>query len=229
MSNNDYFSELIKKHHERAKTNHNPAVDYPRASYDYRDDNPALIATDIDKYIPYEYREAYLLLQQANIFGSKATCCDNYRYLIFGEGISLENQEIFNELKQTDDRYFSSENGNYFIRVKISDTEELASLVGKFKTQQVPEQFYETSEAFFKSFQFEGTSAKELEVLSDGTIKWGKRTPNPDRIDKTLEDALVMKDKTELYIPEENKVFKNKFYLEAHRRYIESKKSTTRK
>ena len=52
---------------------------------------------------------------------------------------------------------------------------------------------------------------------------------NPDKKDATLEEALIAKNKIELYIPEENRVYKNKRALDWHIRYIKSQQNTKTK
>jgi hypothetical protein len=179
----------------------------------------SIVIENISEYVIPECQEACRKFWALNI---DTFMCSNYDdknlYVLLG-GLSGENLEIFHEKMDCDDRYYLDEYRDcYGVRVQGMSPESIKSLnelVEVFVMQDVDQVKYKSSEDFLSMQKRQGG---EWEVLNDGGLR---RKINPELKDLTLMEALKDCNTENLYIKDEDRIYKNQYYLDAHKRYLE--------
>ena len=142
---------------------------------------------------------------------------DNFLYVLLAD-LSDENLAIIKEFAKVDTRYFWDEFRHYWgIRatgVNEQASRELAELTNVFVLQDTIK--YQTAEDFLDSYK---RTNGELSVDEYGNLVSGY---NPNLANATLEEALVNTNCTNLYVPEEGKIYDSLMYLEWHNKYKDS-------
>lgn len=145
---------------------------------------------------------------------------DDLYVLLFN--ISNQNKLLLEYLIQEDSRYFFDHyRGTYGIRTKGKDefsTKELIDLACRLQMQDTLR--YKSSEEFLEDFK---TTGGEITINEYGHII---RKENPEFVNLTLEDALKMAGKEQLYVPGENRVYESPMYFCWHQRYLNSVQSS---
>ena len=179
------------------------------------------IMTDIDEFIIPECQEACRLLWDKNIETFMVSNRDDAYLYVFICNLSDENINIMKEnMASNPDNYFYSDYRScYGIKTKgvtEEDAKKLSSLTNVFKMQDTKR--YQTSELFLEEYR-----------LTDGGYTYDKvtnevvRKINPALVNDTLEEALEKTNKKNLYIKEEDKIYKSELFLKWHERYKKTK------
>lgn len=203
--------------------------------YEYPEVNIDAVMNNPEEFIIPECLEACKSLWSKNI---PTRMCSNYSFdsYIWIDFVltSDQNIELFYELAKNDNHY-AIDGRLHAFRVcsnlkGIDAVQELVRLVDVFAVQDVTKIDYQTAEDFLDQYKhFSVTDSDERNILTSDCYGRIHAAYNPDKKDATLEEALIAKNKIELYIPEENRVYKNKRALDWHIRYIKSQQNTKTK
>ena len=136
--------------------------------------------------------------------------------------LSFKNQLEFELKAEENPNKYVSENGSYKITVyklNKNDNEikdEFYNAVTMFKLQDV-ESGYITKDKFLMEVcdceKVDGV--KEYAPNDDVTINF-----DSNKMEKSFEDYLKEKNYENLYVPSENRIYLNKFYLDGHKKFL---------
>lgn len=219
-------------------------------AYQYSTMDMKVVMNEPEEFIIPENLEACKLLWSKNIFTKMNNNYDNDYSWITINTFSSENQELFNSLCLTDRRYGLTYGGVGF-KVPIvpgpgNDTfEAFKELIELFPMQDVQKDGYMTVEEFMiyytDCYKMEYTPEykeitakmmspdgdvliynKELEqYMSYNGIRRRIRVFDSSKLTKPIEDYIAESIFADYYDPEEQKVYYNEMYFQAHMRYKE--------
>ena len=197
-----------------------------------------------DEYIIPENQEACHLLWDKNIFTFMSSNREDgdYKYIQLGP-LSEENQEIMRKLVESCPEHytFSSFRNTFQIELTTSSREKaseiLKTLTKPFVMQDVLEGFMSKEEFLMTHFHMYRTiplNTPECPSMDDyddipsylAALDEWTDTPKTEQVfdetkmEKTFEEYLAEAGATDLYDPEKEIVYIDKFYMDAHKKYL---------
>lgn len=211
-----------------------------------------IVAENIDEYIIPECQEACRALWDKNLFTFMCSNRDegDRKYILLGQ-LSKENEEIFKQLMESDpEHYFFSEyRETYGIGAygsKVETAEILINLTEPFQMQDILEG-YRSVNAFLRdecgicklevaeevpsepdpeNYEDIEQYLKELTRYAHDLDTSGVRIVfDETQMTKSAEEYLQEQGVMHLYDPERQIVYDDKFYRDAHLRYVEYMKT----
>lgn len=178
-------------------------------SYNYGTIGMEQVFNNIDEYIIPENQEACKLLWNKNIFTKMCNNYDNDNSWITLGDLSLENQEIFNNLSKTNSCVGKTWLGigitvPYSYKEKDKVYEAFKTIIDEFVIQDVQKEGYMTEEEFLIYY----TDCYKIENK--------KRKLDKSKMKKSFLEYLKDSEFAFFYDKEEHKVFYNSFYYGRH-------------
>ncbi len=197
-------------------------------NYEYPEVDMDIVLANPEIFIIPECLEACKILWSKNI---ETRMCSNYsfdtHYWIDFDLISDENKKLFERLCKDDPRYCIDRRiHSHRISSRLQKEEaaqELIELASIFSTQDVHKVNYYTEEQFLNRYKhFSANDQDERNIFTVDEYGRLHTALNPDKANATLEEALLAENMSELYVPEEGRIYKTKRALEWHNHYLES-------
>lgn len=202
------------------------------------------VAQNMDEYIIPENQEACRMLLDKNIFTFMSSNREDgdYKYVQLGK-LSDENMKIIKKLVEScpENYVFSSFRNTYQIEI-TTDSKEKASEILKALTKpfvmQDVEEGYVTMEEFlmenfhtYKTVEIDGPeypSMADYEDISEFLCALDEWAATPKtkyifdetKVTKSFGEYLAEAGATDLYDPDRQIVYIDKFYMEAHKKYL---------
>ncbi len=177
----------------------------------------------IEKYIEAPCVNACKKLWDKNMF-TKASVIDNNKISIVFDKLSKENENIFSKLVQEDNKHYCySIKNEPRIQIDFNNNAKensvyLENLVEPFKLQDVTSGYMEKEEFLMKV-----CNCERVEGIKEHTKEWNAEFVfAPEKVEKTFNEYLKEYLYEDLFVPEEGRIYKNKFYLDAHKKYLNS-------
>lgn len=177
----------------------------------------------IEKYIEAPCVNACKKLWDKNMF-TKASVIDNNKISIVFDKLSKENENIFSKLVQEDNKHYCySIKNEPRIQIDFNNNAKensvyLENLVEPFKLQDVTSGYMEKEEFLMKV-----CNCERVEGIKEHTKEWNAEFVfAPEKVEKTFNEYLKEYLYEELFVPEEGRIYKDKFYLDAHKKYLNS-------
>lgn len=216
--------------------------------FEYSAVDMATVASNIDEFIIPENQKACLLLWSKNIFTIMCNNYDNNESWITIAGLDEHNQEIFNEMAKKDPRFGSTWGGKGF-RVPVVPGKgkdaysAFKPLIEMFSMQDVQKEGYLTQEEFLTYYtdcfkmvhnpdyvDMKEPKAEDYVDLKDYLRAYDEfcekafqpreiRVFDESKMTKTFDEYLNESEFKGLYDPDNNRLYYNKFYYDAHMRY----------
>ena len=226
--------------------------DNSKSNYNYTNVPIHYVVQNVDEYIIPENQSACRELWSKNIFTFMSSNREdgNYKYIQLG-ALSEENLEIMKKLVEAcpENYSFSAFRQTYQIELttdsKEKASEVLKTLTKPFVMQDVLEGFLSKEEFLMRNFHIyntvpvDGPEYPSMDVYEDITSylaaldEWAA-TPKTEQVfdetqmKKTFEEYLAEADATDLYDSERGIVYIDKFYKDAHEKYLTYLKEQTR-
>lgn len=164
-------------------------------------------------------------LWDKNIYTKKIKV-DDEKIEIVLDKLSEDNKSIFERrAKKSKEKYIIDENGDYVLRInraRKSDgtiKNELKNIEKYFFLQDVEIGFL-NKEKFLMNI----CDCEKVEGMKENSPNLNlKIVFDESKMEKTFEEYLKEKDYEHLYIPDENRVYMDEYYLDGHRNYLKSK------
>lgn len=177
----------------------------------------------IEKYIEAPCVNACKKLWDKNMF-TKASVIDNNKISIVFDKLSKENENIFSKLVQEDNKHYCySIKNEPRIQIDFNNNAKensvyLENLVEPFKLQDVTSGYMEKEEFLMKV-----CNCERVEGIKEHTKEWNAEFVfAPEKVEKTFNEYLKEYLYEDLFVPEEGRIYKDKFYLDAHKKYLNS-------
>lgn len=177
----------------------------------------------IEKYIEAPCVNACKKLWDKNMF-TKASVVDNNKISIVFDKLSKENENIFSKLVQEDNKHYCySIKNEPRIQIDFNNNAKensvyLENLVEPFKLQDVTSGYMEKEEFLMKV-----CNCERVEGIKEHTKEWNAEFVfAPEKVEKTFNEYLKEYLYEDLFVPEEGRIYKDKFYLDAHKKYLNS-------
>ena len=177
----------------------------------------------IEKYIEAPCVNACKKLWDKNMF-TKASVIDNNKISIVFDKLSKENENIFSKLVQEDNKHYCySIKNEPRIQIDFNNNAKensvyLENLVEPFKLQDVTSGYMEKEEFLMKV-----CNCERVEGIKEHTKDWNAEFVfAPEKVEKTFNEYLKEYLYEDLFVPEEGRIYKDKFYLDAHKKYLNS-------
>ncbi len=136
--------------------------------------------------------------------------------------LSYKNQLEFELKAEENPNKYVCENGNYRITIyKVNKNEneikdEFYNSVQMFKMQDVESGFISKDKFLMEICDCEKVEGVREYASNDGiTIDF-----DSNKMEKSFEDYLKEKNYENLYVPSENRIYLNKFYLDGHKKFL---------
>lgn len=175
----------------------------------------------IEKYIEAPCVNACKKLWDKNMF-TKASVIDNNKISIVFDKLSKENENIFSKLVQEDNKHYCySIKNEPRIQIDFNNNAKensvyLENLVEPFKLQDVTSGYMEKEEFLMKV-----CNCERVEGIKEHTKEWNAEFVfAPEKVEKTFNEYLKEYLYEDLFVPEEGRIYKDKFYLDAHKKYL---------
>lgn len=198
--------------------------------YQYRKTDTKDVIENPEEYIIPECLEACKTLWDKNI---ETLMCANYDnndlfINIVNGGLSDENKKIF--IENEGKGFTLGEEHDYpTIQVPGQTSEsaaDLKTLADKLKIQDVRDERFQSSEKFLEEYKYGDMPAEYTKIDERGDIHIDRQY-DPERVNATLQDALMQTGKANLYVPSEDRVYESQMFLDWHNRYLEEKNKET--
>lgn len=177
----------------------------------------------IEKYVEAPCVNACKKLWDKNMF-TKASVIDNNKISIVFDKLSKENENIFSKLVQEDNKHYCySIKNEPRIQIDFNNNAKensvyLENLVEPFKLQDVTSGYMEKEEFLMKV-----CNCERVEGIKEHTKEWNAEFVfAPEKVEKTFNEYLKEYLYEDLFVPEEGRIYKDKFYLDAHKKYLNS-------
>ena len=177
----------------------------------------------IEKYIEAPCVNACKKLWDKNMF-TKASVIDNNKISIVFDKLSKENENIFSKLVQEDNKHYCySIKNEPRIQIDFNNNAKensvyLENLIEPFKLQDVTSGYMEKEEFLMKV-----CNCERVEGIKEHTKEWNAEFVfAPEKVEKTFNEYLKEYLYEDLFVPEEGRIYKDKFYLDAHKKYLNS-------
>lgn len=177
----------------------------------------------IENYIEAPCVNACKKLWDKNMF-TKASVIDNNKISILFDKLSKENENIFSKLVQEDNKHYCySIKNEPRIQIDFNNNAKensvyLENLVEPFKLQDVTSGYMEKEEFLMKV-----CNCERVEGIKEHTKEWDAEFVfAPEKVEKTFNEYLKEYLYEDLFVPEEGRIYKDKFYLDAHKKYLNS-------
>lgn len=177
----------------------------------------------IEKYIEAPCVNACKKLWDKNMF-TKASVIDNNKISIVFDKLSKENENIFSKLVQEDNKHYCySIKNEPRIQIDFNNNAKensvyLENLVEPFKLQDITSGYMEKEEFLMKV-----CNCERVEGIKEHTKEWNAEFVfAPEKVEKTFNEYLKEYLYEDLFVPEEGRIYKDKFYLDAHKKYLNS-------
>lgn len=177
----------------------------------------------IENYIEAPCVNACKKLWDKNMF-TKASVIDNEKISIVFDKLSKENETIFSNLvKEDNEHYCYSLKNEPRIQINFNNNAKensvyLENLVEPFKLQDVTSGYMEKEEFLMKV-----CNCERVEGIKEHTKDWNAEFVfAPEKVEKTFNEYLKEYSYEDLFVPEEGRIYKDKFYLDAHKKYLNS-------
>lgn len=177
----------------------------------------------IENYIEAPCVNACKKLWDKNMF-TKASVIDNNKISILFDKLSKENENIFSKLVQEDNKHYCySIKNEPRIQIDFNNNAKensvyLENLVEPFKLQDVTSGYMEKEEFLMKV-----CNCERVEGIKEHTKEWNAEFVfAPEKVEKTFNEYLKEYLYEDLFVPEEGRIYKDKFYLDAHKKYLNS-------
>jgi hypothetical protein len=189
------------------------------AKYQHGHADTSEVVKNIGEYIIPECQATVKKFWSLGIDTFMCSNQDDQDLYVLVDGLSPENLQIMQNKASTGGNYFfDSFRNTYGVRVEGNDQNsaaELEQLAAVFKMQDVSADYYQTPAEFLKQ-------AKTVDggylFDSAGTLI---RQENPALAGLSFTEALRREGAEALFIPEEQRVYRDQLYLDWHRRYLE--------
>ncbi len=182
-----------------------------------------IVKNGIQNFIPMPFTETCKTLWSNNIYTQKFSMEDDVAYISL-DNLSKDNKAIFDSLAESNPETYVNNDGELQIVVPKEDLSELDfsnkinSLVKDFVMQDVISGYMNKKEFLMNVCNCEKVEGlKEYTNSSDPKIIFDR-----DKVEKTFEEYLKDSNYEHLYIPSEQRIYKDNFYLEAHNKYLNS-------
>lgn len=177
----------------------------------------------IENYIEAPCVNACKKLWDKNMF-TKESVIDNEKISIVFDKLSKENETIFSNLVKEDSKHYCySLKNEPRIQIDFNNNAKensvyLENLVEPFKLQDVTSGYMEKEEFLMKV-----CNCERVEGIKEHTKEWNAEFVfAPEKVEKTFNEYLKEYSYEDLFVPEEGRIYKDKFYLEAHKKYLNS-------
>lgn len=163
-----------------------------------------------------------------NIF-TKASIVDNDEVKIVFDKLSDENFKIFSDLaRKVGKHYAFSSNNEAEIRIKLNEfktskeiSEKLNKLAEPLKLQDITSGYMTKTEFLMKI-----CNCERVDGLKEHTSNWkAEFVFDPSKVEKSFEEYLHEYSYERLFVPQEERIYKDQFYLDAHRKFLNSNKT----
>lgn len=163
-----------------------------------------------------------------NIF-TKASIVDKDEVKIVFDKLSDENLNIFRDLALKDEKHYRfSSNNEPEIRIKLNEfntqkeiSDNLNLLAEPLKLQDITSGYMTKTEFLMKI-----CNCERVDGLKEHTSNWkAEFVFDPSKVEKTFEEYLHEYSYEKLFVPQEERIYKDQFYLDAHRRFLNSNRS----
>ena len=157
-----------------------------------------------------------------NIF-TKESIIDGEEVKIVFDKLSDENSQIFKNLSNLDrEHYCYSNNNEPILRVSCNRenyftvSNELEELASPFKLQDITSG-YMTEKEFLMNI----CSCEKVEGIKEHTKDWkAEFIFDPNKVVKNLSENFKEYSYDDLFVAEEGRIYKDKFYLDAHKKFL---------
>lgn len=222
---NDELGKTIQDFQNSFKQKERPEL---TPQYEYQEVDVEEVIKNPEEYIIPECLEACKTLWSKNI---ETAMCANYHdstdlfIELVDDGLSDENKKIFIE---NEGKGFINSFKRPLMQVPGQTSESAAALktlADKLKIQDIKNNRFQSSEKFLEEYKY-GDMPVEYTLDEHGIAHIGGQY-NPERVNATLQDALLQTGKTNLYVPSEDRVYESQMFLDWHNRYLEAKDKET--
>jgi hypothetical protein len=160
-----------------------------------------------------------------NLF-TKESVVEKKEFKIIYNSFDENNIKIFDELVEKDNAHYTySLEGDPVIRTKMEKNRSLKSISDELVILSAPLKLQDISIGYMdkEEFLMKVCSCEKVEGLKEHTKDWeAKFVYDPNKLEKTFEEYLKQYSYENLYIPQEERIYKDKFYLDAHIKYLKS-------
>ncbi len=177
----------------------------------------------IEKYIEEPCIKACKKSLEKNVFTKDSIVNDNKISIVFDK-LSVENENIFSALVKQDNKHYSyNSNNEPQIQIEFDSNFEkesiyLENLVEPFKLQDITSGYMEKEEFLMKV-----CNCERVEGIKENTKEWNAEFVfAPEKVEKSFNEYLKEYSYEGLFVPEEGRIYKDKFYLDAHKKYLDS-------
>ena len=158
-----------------------------------------------------------------NVFTKESIINEDGINIVYDK-LSDENKRIFNNLVKKDNKHYCySNNGDPIIKIKKYEKnnkreieKELANLAEPFKIQDIT-----TGYMTQKEFLMNICSCEKVDGIKEHTKDWeAKFVFDPEKVEKSFEEYLHEYSYERLYVPQEGRIYRDEFYLQAHNKFL---------
>ena len=204
---------------EKEHTQNNQEKNVPHCIYE----------EEVEKYISEPCVKVCRNSWNKNLF-TEQPIIKNDEILIKYNFLNKQNTKIFRELICKDKKHYSySEDGYPIIKVEYNNSktneqisDELSKLAEPLKIQDITTG-YMTKEEFLMNV----CGCEKVEGLKEykNDTENVKIVFDPTKVNKDFDEYIKYHNFEELYVKSEERIYKNKFYLEAHKKFLSENKT----
>lgn len=176
----------------------------------------------LENYIEEPFVKVCQEVWDKNIFTKESIKNDNEVKIVFDK-LSDENSQIFKNLSNLDSEHYcySAEN-DPVLKLKYNHEDnntlsyELKKLASPLRLQDITSGYMSE-----KEFLMNICSCERVEGLKEHTKDWkAEFIFDPSKVEKNLEEYLKEYSYDSLFVPQEGRIYKDKFYLDAHQKFL---------
>lgn len=165
-----------------------------------------------------------------NVFTKESIVDDNEVKIVFDK-LSDENIKIFNKLVAEDkEHYCYSSNNDPVIRIKLNNSDSQEAISKKLALLAEPLKLQDITSGYMteKEFLMNICNCERVDGLKEHTSNWkAEFVFDPSKVEKSFEEYLHEYSYEKLFVPQEGRIYKEQFYLDAHRKFLNSNKIYT--
>lgn len=184
-----------------------------------------IIKEGIEKHVNELCIDTCQDLWKKNIY-TKEIKVDENKIEIILDKLNTENVSVFGKrAEKNENKYIVNENNDYTIQIQRTNKSdgaiksELKNSIKYFFIQDVETGFLDK-----KKFLMNVCDCEKVEGMKENSKDLNiKIVFDEDKMEKTFEEYLKEKNYEHLYLKEEDRVYLDEYYLDAHKNYLKSK------